>query len=1044
MGDDSGKLYKFNIINFAPEPIEGSKEELSAQIHQQITNKLTQEVSKKRPETLSAKLEMLESILLNVYSSEKFDESNISKKSNHCFASVPGDTRFPYSFSALGDHCSFVAAVMELLVDAVLINIEGAIEQHTKFSENLLFNPKIAEQDAYKDFLRALFQKGDLLATSFASESSSSTLKPRELRLIARVTGLLHDVSKPDHKTHVTSGVEKVRAYLEILKLNPAISQEVINAIEKHHGRHKMGRLFPEFLIVADHVSTTERKTVFDPDFFLHILNDAAYEDVPSVIGSMEKKDALSNALKNHLVTELRDFGLSYKKYGEMRSYPLYTTSKDDVENSTILKRLREISKRCSGQLDLDIDLTVPNLGFFFLEFKGIQSFIFASSKLKRIKNSSDFISRINRIFHDSIASLIGSEAIVSSGGGSLIALCVDQLIPRLEKIISAAIIKEFPEATHQILPNIAVNRKPFSFGIHELHFGLSRTMYDWNALYERISNGGDSKEVNEIKAYYNLNPKTSVTGDAFKLLTNFIQTKGFGELVGYWFDTPNLDKLENVLANQMVSVPVENMMQCYYCQNLATKIPERECVAGDGIKQICSVCDLLMGDRVEAHINPHTVDNDAEPSVIDYFRNQLIIRLNGDDDLEDFLDRFDLQPPQSIDDLSLEYLAHETDKIPRYLKKIAFIKMDGNNVGVMKSKLPTPAAYNEFSRTLDKKVPELLLEAAYQTIKEWIIKFQDENYYNYAGDTGNDNIFYLPVEPIIIGGDDITLICQANLAFALIEKFFVLIEEYFGEPLLLSQKAGSELQCRKEITDDGIKRLSLINTSKTEDLDISGRQLKGSFYPSGFSGGVFFCDTNTAMNRAFKIGQNLEEKAKEYIKSRILAYQRDKIRCIGAWNSIAVYYNLSNDLTISTLEDYYSGVFASDSDKVASKKNGEYIYVKTLFPMSSTEFKSFRGKADEITQYVTSSESSGGSRISYNKIKTKLRSLDEKGMNQNKLEMYYQIGREKDPTKKEHYRELMNLMFLKSSDDEEKRVLIPLYDLLLYLEINGRIRDDE
>ena len=96
----------------------------------------------------------------------------------------------------------------------------------------------------------------------------------------------------------------------------------------------------------------------------------------------------------------------------------------------------------------------------------------------------------------------------------------------------------------------------------------------------------------------------------------------------------------------------------------------------------------------------------------------------------------------------------------------IAIIHADGNGLGQVVQKIGTEGAkFKAFSQDLDAATKQAALDA-YKSLKL------------------GDDIKKIPIRPIVLSGDDHTLICRADLAIPYINMFIQLFEKYTEEKL--------------------------------------------------------------------------------------------------------------------------------------------------------------------------------------------------------------------------------------------------------------------
>ena len=130
-----------------------------------------------------------------------------------------------------------------------------------------------------------------------------------------------------------------------------------------------------------------------------------------------------------------------------------------------------------------------------------------------------------------------------------------------------------------------------------------------------------------------------------------------------------------------------------------------------------------------------------------------------------------------SIDEKQYGSFTLLMSKISNAKNKIAVIHADGNNMGLLLQKMKvhletkSPTEIQEAYKTISKAIESATLQA----IKD----AYDQTYKSY------ENTSNIPFRPIVIGGDDLTVVCEANEAMAFVkiylEQFEVHTEKNFA-----------------------------------------------------------------------------------------------------------------------------------------------------------------------------------------------------------------------------------------------------------------------
>ena len=119
-------------------------------------------------------------------------------------------------------------------------------------------------------------------------------------------------------------------------------------------------------------------------------------------------------------------------------------------------------------------------------------------------------------------------------------------------------------------------------------------------------------------------------------------------------------------------------------------------------------------------------------------------------------------------DNVKCEHRPYDTKDLTDRNDWIAVIHADGNGLGEVVAAIHDPDKMHEFSDNLDKATVAAA-QAAYATIKK-----EDEE----AHDTWKK----LPIRPVVIGGDDLTVICRGDLAVRFVEKYLEAFEKETNE----------------------------------------------------------------------------------------------------------------------------------------------------------------------------------------------------------------------------------------------------------------------
>lgn len=115
--------------------------------------------------------------------------------------------------------------------------------------------------------------------------------------------------------------------------------------------------------------------------------------------------------------------------------------------------------------------------------------------------------------------------------------------------------------------------------------------------------------------------------------------------------------------------------------------------------------------------------------------------------------------PYASKDSVNDSRIAYDVEKITGQNDWIAIIHADGNGLGQIVQKVGTDAkVFKEFSKKLDMATTEAAYEAYRFLIEEKKIQEDDDQ--------------RIPIRPVVLGGDDFTVICRADIALDFATEF--------------------------------------------------------------------------------------------------------------------------------------------------------------------------------------------------------------------------------------------------------------------------------
>lgn len=228
-----------------------------------------------------------------------------------------------------------------------------------------------------------------------------------------------------------------------------------------------------------------------------------------------------------------------------------------------------------------------------------------------------------------------------------------------------------------------------------------------------------------------------------------------------------------------------------------------------------------------------------------------------------------------------------ELDKLGQAKDKgyIAVVHLDGNGMGAEFMEKDSIEKLSIFSEQVKKKADACIKEL----IKHVTEMFSDEGYLL------NDNslkleavnesrkVFYLPIRPIISGGDDVTFVCEGRLGIYLAEKLIKLFNDYKIGDMSIPSCAGIAIvhtkypfyrayQLAEELTAQAKK--------EAKKLDSSSCWLNFLSSSSGFSGSLeevqkqmFDTPNGSLFYGPYRVDETEDEKSFSKLKTMLVKF---------------------------------------------------------------------------------------------------------------------------------------------------------------------------
>jgi len=780
----------------------------------------------------------------NILGLQKFTDFLSNSISNHdIFIKFPDDKRFPYNIGGLSSHLLLAAGIIQFIL--------------------LYFvaTKKIEDEDQFEKIIK-------LLGIDFEIDSKEN------LCLLGRFIGLIHEITKSNISNQNDTSAEFSEEILRILRV-PKEWVKFVSKVIKEYNKESPTTLFSEIVQLSDWLSTSERISFTN----LYFMN-AYFKKYKGINVPFVNKDEFFNgirkynedlnlndikSLKNSFNNLLTDFK-SFMVKSEGKEYP-YFFRPDSCDY--IINKTNEITQKG------DFPLNEPCLTFLDLSFKSKQTFIFQGSHLWRIIGGSLLIQLFEEIFYDTFSTICCPELIVSKGGGELLGMLPisvedKEIREELEAQIKRKLNKfqnklqnkniNIDKVTKKLLEHVRIKySNDYRVSLYELRFGRDledepNLSYDYSYYYDNYIKG-NSKDKENVLSYF-LHPNTInkiIHNHNFTSLSDLVENwelpeiefflafqerKSFGEIIGNFYDS--VIEKDSLPKHLEVREPKDKQI-CLECQEIFENINDSE---SSEICDICILCRTLTDKMQELR---------EFPTQRLFNKIKKIIAADGNIELnnKNLLDLDKISTP-SIESENSNYMG--------------FVRLDGNNFGMIKSYMKTFSSYRSFSRFIAKKTEQILIEACKKTIKDWSNSLKAKRI--------GRNLFTPLFRFFIVGGDDISLALHSELTFPFIQNFFEKIRENYGY----------------KITEDKLE-------------DKIGMD-PVTIYPTGFSGGVIITHTNIPFYILNNCANYLEHKAKEFIKPKYSDPTSEKIYG-GCLNSIAPIY-IPQGITKNYIQQYY------------------------------------------------------------------------------------------------------------------------------------------
>ncbi|ARM74588.1 HD domain-containing protein [Acidianus manzaensis] len=533
------------------------------------------------------------------------------------FVLIPADTRFPGFVNSLGDHMLTTSA---FAVSAALAYYDlgcGELEAYgIKFDRELL-------------------------------------------RGFVRVAALLHDIGKPPVNGHAKR-TEEIIKQLFSGKMPP----NLVDALSKASSHHHYGRFYPEevrpsnfiewIVAFSDKASASSRsflikgkKDEFDNfvELALRIQNNKLYD-----LGGSDYLNSIRN--RN---SEGEEDDENLRTYGFLNN--------DEDKAIDLAKTLRKAENKLCGNKKL--------LSFYHFEIPSIKSYLKRGRELSVYAGYSIMIDSIIHRVSNEIKKRVGSEAVISDEGGSVLAIVPSSFDS--SKIINC-VLKNAP------FEMIREGKMDFAFA--EAHLGPEEIWRGWS--------GKDAYDRDSIR--------------------------GFGSLLSKFFSEQE---------TKIVCEPEKSDRLCEKCKmNPATE--EGSCKlcksAEDYYKTFYNAYRTLMGEGTEEELEGNEKYKDV--------KELRMYKLSKD--LIDLLEKDNIRKPQiigSLDNLNKDISGKDLEVDERRIP--CLIVGDGDNFGSLKSNASTLTHYISITRRFTYMIYYSILYALENVAKDNYVMLESANALN-------------------------------------------------------------------------------------------------------------------------------------------------------------------------------------------------------------------------------------------------------------------------------------------------------------------------
>ena len=391
----------------------------------------------------------------------------------------------------------------------------------------------------------------------------------------------------------------------------------------------------------------------------------------------------------------------------------------------------------------IDRDPTEVDLALLAADTDRTQDYVFESAKLPEIRGGSELLRKLNE---ESIPRILSSaglppECVLYAAGGSLLA------------IVPASIALSLIESIENLYPDETVTA---TISCVSQKVTPKQLLYGLNRGELFLQNLNDLKDKLQPEDWDRILLSYASTKNGIIAEHSFKQEQGFGQIVQVMGNLLRQHKDSPLVKPNVETLPFA--MRCRVCQIRPAEFMHR--YFEEDIWPICNACR----QRVKPGIGGA---RETRSEQLNRFLSEL---KNNRKELETFyLDGVSPTRPHHPQDLGE---LGEVCRLQTGNSYVGFIYADGNRMGRVLESLPTPQTYSQFSQALSTA----LQNAAYQALAENLHPTLIDRVSPTNRPLGRGYIH--PLEPLVIGGDDIMLIVPGHTALSIAARLCQYFEQ--------------------------------------------------------------------------------------------------------------------------------------------------------------------------------------------------------------------------------------------------------------------------